>query len=115
MHSLTCDIFERNNDAHDQYILSSYKIDFAFTCKKCWQVKYWVHNFDKCLQLGAPKRKGEKKMKVDEFMPLFAQVKKDKDAGSYEDFVEVLKLYDKNEDGTMMYAELEHILMSLGK
>ncbi|XP_069961247.1 uncharacterized protein Mlc1 isoform X1 [Cherax quadricarinatus] len=29
--------------------------------------------------------------------------------------MEVLKLYDKAENGTMMYAELEHILMSLGE
>ncbi|MGZ0918078.1 hypothetical protein ACXOKD_09085, partial [Streptococcus thermophilus] len=56
-----------------------------------------------------------KMIKLDDFMPLFAQVKKDKDAGSYEDFIEVLKLYDKSENGTMMYAELEHILLSLGE
>jgi len=32
----------------------------------------------------------------------------------YEDFVECLKLYDKQEDGTMLGAELTHILLSLG-
>lgn len=63
---------------------------------------------------GAPK-KNQKKVKLDEFLPIFAQVKKDKDAGSFEDFMEVLKLYDKAEDGTMLFGELEHILLSLGE
>ena len=34
-------------------------------------------------------RKNQKKMKLDEFLPIYAQVKKEKDAGSYEDFMEV--------------------------
>ncbi|KAF2362665.1 EF-hand domain pair [Trinorchestia longiramus] len=66
-------------------------------------------------KLGLAKKKKEKKFKLDEFLPIYAQVKKDKDAGSYEDFIEVLKLYDKDSNGTMMYAELEHILISLGE
>jgi len=66
-------------------------------------------------KLGGTEKRKEKMIKLDDFMPLFAQVKKDKDAGSYEDFIEVLKLYDKSENGTMMYAELEHILLSLGE
>jgi Ca2+-binding EF-hand superfamily protein len=66
-------------------------------------------------KLGVAKKKKEKKFKLDEFLPIYAQVKKDKDTGSYEDFVEVLKLYDKELNGTMMYAELEHILISLGE
>ena len=49
-------------------------------------------------------------------MKLFlAEVKKSKDLGSFEDFIECLKLYDKHENGTMMLGELEHILLSLGK
>ena len=38
-------------------------------------------------------------------------MKKSKDTGAYEDFVECLKLYDKMENGTMMLGELEHILL----
>lgn len=56
----------------------------------------------------------EKKIKADEFLPIFAQVKKDKDVGCYEDFLECMKLYDKAEDGKMLLAELAHILLSLG-
>ena len=50
-----------------------------------------------------------------QFFPLYSDVKKSKDTGSYEDFVECLKLYDKMENGTMMLGELEHILLSLGE
>ncbi len=57
---------------------------------------------------------GQKKLKVDEFLPLYSACKKDKDIGNIEDFREVLKLYDKNENGQMYYDELKHILQSLG-
>ena len=50
-----------------------------------------------------------------QFFPIYSEVKKSKDTGSYEDFVECLKLYDKMENGTMMLGELEHILLSLGE
>ena len=56
----------------------------------------------------------EKKMKVDEFLPIFSQVKKDKDVGNIDDYMECLKLYDKAGNGQMMLAELNHVLQSLG-
>lgn len=52
---------------------------------------------------------------MDEFLPIFSQVKKDKEQGNFEDFLECLKLYDKEENGTMMAAELAHTLLSLGR
>merc|ERR1712071_657605 len=61
------------------------------------------------------KKKGEKKFKLDEFLPIFSGAKKDKDVGSYEDFMECMKLYDKSENGLMIGAELFHILVSLGE
>lgn len=48
-------------------------------------------------------------------MPIFSDVKKDKDMGTYEDFMECMKLYDKSENGLMIGAELFHILVSLGQ
>jgi len=66
-------------------------------------------------KMGGTKKKGEKKIKVDEFLPIYSQVKKDKDVGTIEDFLECLKLYDKNDSGTMIGAELSHILLSLGE
>jgi myosin light chain 6 len=66
-------------------------------------------------KLGGTKKKGEKQITVEEFLPLYSQAKKDKDCGVYEDFIECMKLYDKQEDGTMVGAELHHILMTLGE
>jgi len=52
---------------------------------------------------------------MEEFNKIYSEAKKAKDKGTFEDFVECLKLYDKQENGTMMLGELEHILLSLGK
>lgn len=64
--------------------------------------------------MGGAKKRGEKLLTLEEFLPIFSQVKKEKDQGCYEDFVECLKLYDKNENGTMLLAELNHALLALG-
>uniref|UniRef100_A0A1B0CSU8 Myosin light chain alkali n=1 Tax=Lutzomyia longipalpis TaxID=7200 RepID=A0A1B0CSU8_LUTLO len=66
-------------------------------------------------KMGGTKKKGEKKITVEEFLPIYAQVKKEKDQGCYEDFLECLKLYDKNENGLMLLAELNHNLLALGE
>jgi Ca2+-binding EF-hand superfamily protein len=64
---------------------------------------------------GAAKKKGEKFLKVEEFLPIFSELKKDKDCGAYEDLIEGFKVYDKLENGTMMIAELVHTLGNLGE
>merc|ERR1712088_1094658 len=66
-------------------------------------------------KLGGAKKKGEKFIKLEEFYPIYSDVKKSKETGNFEDFIECLKLYDKTENGTMMLGELEHILLSLGE
>ncbi|XP_028172210.1 myosin light chain 1 isoform X1 [Ostrinia nubilalis] len=66
-------------------------------------------------KLGGTKKKGEKTLTLEEFLPIYAQAKKDKDQGCYEDFLECLKLYDKNENGLMLGAELTHTLLALGE
>ncbi|CAH1154770.1 unnamed protein product [Phaedon cochleariae] len=66
-------------------------------------------------KVGGTKKKNEKKMKVEEFLPIYSQVKKDKEQGTFDDFLECLKLYDKEDNGKMMAAELSHTLLSLGE
>jgi len=39
----------------------------------------------------------------------------DKDQGCYDDYMEVLRLYDKQEDGTLPFAELRHVLLAIGE
>lgn len=67
------------------------------------------------LKAGGTKKVGEKKLELEEFLPIFSQLKKDKDVGAYEDMAECMKVYDKMDNGTMLEAELAHILMSLGE
>ncbi|KAL5284513.1 Mlc1 family protein [Megaselia abdita] len=66
-------------------------------------------------KMGGSKKRGEKKITFEEFLPILSQVKKEKDQGCYEDFIECLKLYDKNENGLMLLAELQHALLALGR
>merc|ERR1711981_240381 len=58
----------------------------------------------------------EKKFcKFDEVVSLVQQaVKEPEHTGNYHDYVELCKLYAKNENGTMMLAELETFLTNLG-
>jgi myosin light chain 6 len=64
---------------------------------------------------GGCKKRGEKLLTLEEFLPIYSQVKKEKESGTYEDFVEGLKLYDKHDNGSMLEAELAHVLLSLGE
>lgn len=66
-------------------------------------------------KMGGTKKRGEKLISLEEFLPIYAQVKKEKEQGCYEDFIECLKLYDKNENGLMLLAELNHALLALGE
>merc|ERR1712121_242854 len=46
---------------------------------------------------------------------LCAAAKESKDQGGFHDFVEILKLYDKNDDNTMIGNELFRLLTNLGE
>lgn len=64
---------------------------------------------------GWQKKQGVKFITAEELMPIYSQMKKEKkDFGCYEDFVECLKLYDKEENGKMASSDLSHSLLSLG-
>ncbi|OXA44377.1 myosin light chain alkali [Folsomia candida] len=66
-------------------------------------------------KLGGEKKKGQKKFTIEEFLAIYSQAKKDTDVGNFDDFKECLKLYDKSEDGTMIFDELRHILLAMGE
>ena len=54
-------------------------------------------------------------MNFEEFLPVFLSCQKKKDEGTMEDFVEGLKVFDKEGNGFINSAELRHVLTSLGK
>lgn len=69
-----------------------------------------------CVGLGQQEERDKKFCKYDEVCKLVAEAKNTKEnSGTYHDYVELCKLYDKNENGTMMLAELENVLSNLGK
>ena len=68
-----------------------------------------------CVKFGQTDDVDKKFMKFDEVVKLVqAAVKEPEHTGNYHDYVELCKLYDKNENGTMMLAELETFLTLMG-
>ncbi|XP_034858291.1 myosin light chain 6B [Mirounga leonina] len=67
--------------------------------------------------LGYPKSDELKSRRVDfeTFLPMLQAVAKNRDQGSYEDYLEGLRVFDKEGNGKVMGAELRHVLTTLGE
>jgi len=59
--------------------------------------------------------KGEKRITFEEWLPIMEQLTKEKEVGTFHDFMEGLRVFDKEECGKIMGAELRHILLALGE
>ena len=64
---------------------------------------------------GGQAEKGKKTLSKAEVYPMYKACKDSKDQGGFHDFVEILKLYDKNDDNTMIGNELFRLLTNLGE
>nr|KAF6374663.1 myosin light chain 6 [Pipistrellus kuhlii] len=76
-----------------------------------------LYNAEVLKVLGNPKS-DEMNVKVldfEHFLPMLQTVAKNKDQGTYEDYVEGLRVFDKEGNGTVMGAEIRHVLVTLGE
>merc|ERR1712021_939 len=68
-----------------------------------------------CVGLGQTDEEGKKFAKFDEVVEKVKAAAATPDSqGVYADYIELVKLFDKNSNGTMMLAELDNILSNLG-
>ena len=56
-----------------------------------------------------------KSLSLEDYLPILWAISTANDPGTYEDFVEGLKVFDKDGNGTVNSAELRHVLTSLGE
>ena len=66
-------------------------------------------------EIGGGVEKGQKFLSKPDVFPMYKACKDSKDQGGFHDFVEILKLYDKNADDTMLESELFKLLVNLGE
>merc|ERR1712212_163660 len=68
-----------------------------------------------CVAQGQTDEEGKKFAKFDEIVTkVQAAVATPDSQGTYADYLELVKLFDKNSNGTMMLAELDNVLSNLG-
>merc|ERR1719430_2996978 len=66
-------------------------------------------------EIGGTTEKGQKMLTKDQVFPIYKAAKDSKDQGGFHYFVEILKLYDKNNDDTMLSHQLFLLLTNLGE
>lgn len=70
-----------------------------------------------CEKRGQTPKPGTKSITVEEFLAIYSEFFKmpEKTFGTYDDFMEGLKLYDKESNGQCSLAELSSVLVAMGK
>jgi len=64
---------------------------------------------------GGTEKLGEKGYKLEEFMPIFSACAKVEDTGTFNDFNEAFKTFDREGQGFISSAEMRHVLTCLGE
>jgi len=70
----------------------------------------------KICKFGGTIQRGEKMLKVEEFLAIYQDFKKEKEeSGTVEDYLEALSSYDKDKNGKISLQTLGHLLQSYGE
>jgi len=64
---------------------------------------------------GGTKKLGEKQYKFEEILPIFKTLSGETDTGTFADFMEAFKTFDREGQGFIASAELRHVLCMLGE
>jgi len=64
---------------------------------------------------GGAKKFGERQYQFEEFLPIYQSILKEKDVGTFADFNEAFKTFDREGQGYISAAEMRHVLRSLGE
>ncbi|KAF7258982.1 Myosin essential light chain striated adductor muscle [Paragonimus skrjabini miyazakii] len=64
---------------------------------------------------GATTKQGEKQYKFDEFLPCYEAILKEKETGTFADYMEAYKTFDREGQGFISAAEMRHVLTGYGE
>ncbi|KAL3315692.1 hypothetical protein Ciccas_005672 [Cichlidogyrus casuarinus] len=68
-----------------------------------------------CLKHGATEEQGQKAYKFEEFLPIYQGILREKELGTFADYMEAFKTFDREGQGYISMAELCHVLTAYGE
>ena len=68
-----------------------------------------------CNKHGGKEKMGEGQYKFEEFLPIYLEINKSIEDGTYADYMEAYKTFDRDGQGFISTAELRHVLTSYGE
>lgn len=92
------------------------KVDAFYIADMLRALNLAVTNAD-CEKRGQTPKSGTKTITVEEFLAIYSEFFKmpEKTFGTYEDFMEGLKLYDKESNGLLSLGELSQVLVAMAE